>query len=589
MDKVSRYLITTSDERTWKFDRPVIFLGEWCRLFDRRHIWEKMDAIVAVPYGLGQQKKEFDHNITRELTDNLFKILCNSLNQHHGLSYGDRFWKIVLGHWLYRYVDVIFNRVKTLEQCLQEHTISGTSVFANHNYYLATQDTHTAIWAFNDDIWNNVLISRILQYLEGVNFPIEIIANPSPSTSYVYRKISIPSKRKAISKYVYDRARKILGYLARDEDAFIINSYLPRIAEIKLQLALGQFPQFWSSPTVSLLDKVNKCLRVHLTCRFVGNSEDGLENILNIMFFELLPVCYLEGFDNLLDTVSQVPWPENPKYIFTSSNFDVDEVFKVWAAQKIEKGSKYYIGQHGNYGAQQNNDNPSNEEITADKFLTWGWTDGLSQHAPAFIFRILGDKAEDYDRQGGLLLIELHSGHRLSTWDNIAEFGDYFEYQKRFILKLLPLPKENLTVRLHSAYVDLKWNEMSRWKEFDSSIYINSSGDIKKLIARSRLVIHGYDSTGMLETLSKNIPTLAFWPNCYDNLRPTAKPFYDLLVDVGIVHLSPESVAQKVNEVWSDVDGWWRQDFLQEARVKFCERYAKQTSRPIRTLIRMLK
>ena len=60
MQKKSRFLITTSDERTWKFDRPVIFLGEWCRLHNRRHLWESMDAIVAAPYGLGLIKKDAD-------------------------------------------------------------------------------------------------------------------------------------------------------------------------------------------------------------------------------------------------------------------------------------------------------------------------------------------------------------------------------------------------------------------------------------------------------------------------------------------------------------------------------------------------
>lgn len=39
--ETGRYLITTADERTWKFDRPVLFLGEWCRLYDRRHVWQQ--------------------------------------------------------------------------------------------------------------------------------------------------------------------------------------------------------------------------------------------------------------------------------------------------------------------------------------------------------------------------------------------------------------------------------------------------------------------------------------------------------------------------------------------------------------------
>ena len=60
MIKKKRYLITTEDENTWKFDRPVIFLGEWCRLYERKHIWKNMDAIVSKPYGLETTNKDKD-------------------------------------------------------------------------------------------------------------------------------------------------------------------------------------------------------------------------------------------------------------------------------------------------------------------------------------------------------------------------------------------------------------------------------------------------------------------------------------------------------------------------------------------------
>lgn len=60
MTKLKRYLITTEDESTWKFDQPVIFLGEWCRLYDRQHIWQNMDAKVAKPYGLDVNNKDID-------------------------------------------------------------------------------------------------------------------------------------------------------------------------------------------------------------------------------------------------------------------------------------------------------------------------------------------------------------------------------------------------------------------------------------------------------------------------------------------------------------------------------------------------
>ena len=104
---------------------------------------------------------------------------------------------------------------------------------------------------------------------------------------------------------------------------------------------------------------------------------------------------------------------------------------------------------------------------------------------------------------------------------------------------------------------------------------------IGDLISESRLVVFAYDSTGILEMLSQDVPTMAFWQNGLEHLRENAKPSYQLLVDVGIVHLSPESLSQKINEVWSDVNSWWCNDKVKDARIMFCKKYARTTQNPV--------
>jgi putative transferase (TIGR04331 family) len=589
MSKQPRYLITTADERTWKFDRPVIFLGEWCRIYDRRHIWKDMDAIVAAPYGLGLAKKDADHAEARTLEEIFFPLLCNALNRFHGTQHGARFWRIVLGHWLHRYVDVMLNRIKTLEQCLQLHQISGLTAYDNDDYALATQDSYAAIWAFNDDRWNNALSLRILGLLGAINCPVDFIAG-CESQGFSWNALATtPNIKRKVWKWCYQRAGKLASYLARDDDAFIISSHLPKKEAIKLQLALGQCPQLWVSSKLKISEEPDRTLRKSLASQVIIKSENNLENILSLMVFELLPVCYLEGFARLSGLVKQQPWPTKPKFILTSNNFDTDEIFKLWAADKAESGSKYITGQHGNNYGTHRYMAPAIEESTADKFLTWGWTDGLLQHTPAFIFKIAGKKTEYYNPQGGLLLIELYQNHRVTTWDSTAEFVNYFEDQQIFISELASRSKQNLTIRLHAVYRYQKWNEEARWQAFDPSLKIDT-GDIaiKDLIAQSRIVVHSYDSTGILETLSQNIPTLAFWQDKFEHLRDSAKPYYQLLVDAGIVHLTPESVAHKVNEVWDDVDGWWSQCKVQNARKQFCDRYARTSQYPVRQLKNIL-
>lgn len=67
MQPISRYLVTTADEKTWELNRPIIFLGEWCRIYDRRQIWSRLDAIVAKPYGLDNDQRINDYKLALNL------------------------------------------------------------------------------------------------------------------------------------------------------------------------------------------------------------------------------------------------------------------------------------------------------------------------------------------------------------------------------------------------------------------------------------------------------------------------------------------------------------------------------------------
>ena len=329
-------------------------------------------------------------------------------------------------------------------------------------------------------------------------------------------------------------------------------------------------------------------LRKKLSNKISRRSNNKLEEFLYEAVFELLPICYLEGFLILDKIVEKQDWPLKPEFIFTSNNFDTDEVFKLWSAKKVELGVTYIAGQHGNNYGTHRYMAPTIEEATADKFLTWGWTDGLRQHIPAFVFKTVNIKSK-YNSKGGLLLVELCYGGQISTWDRFYEFEIYIREQLNFVDNLMKKPRENLTIRLHQPYNFPFGSEFSRWQDFDETLNLEFSMNIRHLIAQNRLVVHSYDSTGILETLTQNIPTLAFWQNGFDHLRESAKPYYKLLVDVGIVHLTSESVAQKVNEVWEDVDGWWGQATVQDARKKFCERYARQSQNPINELKLLLR
>lgn len=583
MTSDNRFLITTADERSWKFDQPVLFLGEWCRVYERKKTWKDMDAIVAKPYVLTSEQKEHNRIYVQTLSKQLLGELTNVLNEFHKTNHNLRYWNIILGHWLQRSVAVIFNRFFTLQTALKAYKVAASKVLDSSNYTLTTPDSFSFIWACNDDTWNHVLYSKILKFCGNVNLEID---DKSLRGIHGFNCESKTIDSKSLKQHFFQEVNNVLQIFSKKEDAFIVKTYLPRKVSIKLQLAFNQCPQFWQSPkVVASTPDANQRRLIKLD----AEQYDGFERYVRLQLPELIPTCYLEGYNNLLQQVMSLPWPKKPRFIFTSNSFDTDEIFKTWTATKVEEGIPYFVGQHGNnYGTLLGSQHWP-ELVTCDKFITWGWTNKKVKNVPAYIFKNANLKLNEYDPKGGLLLIEVSMPHRLTIWDSYFEFGIYLEEQFRFVKTLSEIIQKQLTVRLHHEYAKHTWSESERWRVCCPGIRVeNGTMRIKNMIKKSRLVIHSYDSTGILETLSSNVPTMCFWHGELDHLLPSAKPYYDLLKKAGILAYTPEEAAESINMCWENLNAWWESTKVQDARKEFCEEFAKIDNRPIRTLKRIL-
>lgn len=592
MNKKKYHLITSANESTWKFDRPVIFLGEWCRLYERKHIWENMDAIVAKPYGLEQSNKDADFFLIRKIEEKLFNEFIEILNQHHKTSYSKRYWQIILGHWFKLSLSVVFKNIKTLKKCFESYEITGTTLITNEDYELATQDYRSSIFAIYDITWQCFLYNKILKLLDPKILKIETKKEKNQSNKNINFRIKQFENNKSIKNIINALAHKGYSFLANkfvnDNDAFIIDPYLPLREQIKLDIALGQWPQLWKRAKPKIDAKTNKLLRKSLTKKFFKNSGDDIENIIRQVLFELLPVVFLEGFKSLNKIVNNQPWPKSPKFIYTCSNFHTDEIFKLWSVLKIDNGAKYYIGQHGNNYGTSKEFTPRIEEDTSDKFFTWGWKNDNSKFKPAFMFKTAKKKII-YNKQGGILLVKKPLGPDRGPWDTFTEFNEYFKDQKNFVSLLSTDIKKKLTIKLSPRFRYKLFREDLRWIEFDPKLKIETRNiDINRLILDSRLIVHGYDSTGVLETLSQNIPSLVFLEYGLNHLHEHIKSDYQMLIDAGIMHINSTSLADKVNEIWDNINDWWEQKEVKEARIKFSNLYAKSCDHPAKKMSSLL-
>ena len=71
-----------------------------------------------------------------------------------------------------------------------------------------------------------------------------------------------------------------------------------------------------------------------------NETNDELEKTIRYLVPYLIPTSYLENYDYLKSTATEIKWPKRPQAIVTSNAYDFNELFKIWAASKIEQGTK---------------------------------------------------------------------------------------------------------------------------------------------------------------------------------------------------------------------------------------------------------
>jgi putative transferase (TIGR04331 family) len=291
-----------------------------------------------------------------------------------------------------------------------------------------------------------------------------------------------------------------------------------------------------------------------------------------------IPTIYLEGYKKLQSQVAGLAWPDKPRLIFTSNAYNSDDVFKAWAAEKVEFGAPLVIGQHGgHYGVGRWSFTEDHEYKISDCYLSWGWSDESHPKVKP-VGQLKGKRplGVRHAKQPSALLVT-YAMPRYSYWmystPVASQWFYYLEDQIRFVESLPKRIQDSLMVRLYPS--DYGWGQFNRWRNRFPTLQLDTGGlDINRLIRRSRIYISTYNATTFLESFTMNVPTVIFWNPNYWELRDSAIPFFEELKKVGIFHERPESAASHVAAIWDDVDAWWTSLEVKAVREKFCRHYS---------------
>jgi putative transferase (TIGR04331 family) len=567
MSDIARQLLLTADERLWPAGRPVLFLGEWCKLYARKSVWQGMDACTVPHPWKDFVRFSADYDYLKSLYERLLPRLADQLNQMHGTRHGERYWRILIGPWLATFMHIACERWTVLTAALEGWNIDAVAcpgLVPHMQVPLHMNDLHERAASDN---WNGFLYAAILQS-KGVKVCSEVGAEAPelvPATE-TPRRASMTQRMLGALSRGYSRL------FTRARDVFMISTYVPLERLVWMQLGLRQFPIRAASVAVEQVPLNPQRRRWRLECA----ADNAFEAFLFDMLPQQMPRVYNEGYCRLLEQVAARPWPASPRSIFTSNALWGDEVTMAYTAAVVEAGTALLHGQHGGlYGVGAFSWAEAHESAISDLYVTWGWTESpIEKFAPVGYFkRQLATGWQD-DPQGYLTLVCYdfpRYTHRLDSEALVMQSG-FIENCLEFGRSLHGGVRDKLLIRLTPR--ESGWYQESRWKDQLPEVAVDrGQQSMRRLMLASRLLVYTYNSTGFLEAFVSGIPCIMFWDPDVSRLRPAATPYFNDLKAVGILHESPQEAAAHVLAVWDNVAGWWGSPPVQAALRRFCSMY----------------
>jgi putative transferase (TIGR04331 family) len=573
------FLATTALEEFWDTSKPLLFLGEWCRRYNRKSFWEPLRGEVLVnPWHDMQQLYKAYHYVA-DVYERLLPVLGEALNSTHKVNHSKRYWRIILGPWLLFYIPVIYDRYMCLRTALDDYPVVTSTVLAEAAW-VTPCDTLEFVQLIKEDPYNLQLYSRILKLL-GYDFPQKTFS--VAATSFPLSERNLPWGKNRLRKFLVTKLA-VLSQGCRANHAIIFrDSYFSR--RVELQLIIKTFGRIWP-----VLEELTQTPRLkpntpaRMSLQNVLPAENDFERLLNQMLPLDFPQSFMEGFDGLQNEAERI-YPSIPKAIFSSGAWYFDEAFKQWAAVSTENGTQLLGAQHGgNYGGLAHHAHEDHELTITDRYFSGGWerSDRGAKVTPWFVTKLAGRKHLHADSQkaGILFVATADPRYLLQIPHTPGRFNRYLLWQSRFLASIKARLLSKIRVRFFAE--DFGWDIAQRWRTSYPEIRVETwDTPFTRSLENCRLYVGDHIGTTFQEALSADKPTILFWDPAINELRPEAQPYYDRLRAAGILYDTPEAAADGVNLVYDNVVAWWNDPARQEARRIFCHRFARTSSNAV--------
>lgn len=567
------FFATTAIEEFWDKDQKIIFLGEWCKLHNKRKewmsleyedvqfVWENIDTILN---GIEYCNKIYERTLIQ---------LAQILNAYHGIEKDVQYYRIILGNWLFLFIHQLYDKYLTLKKAFEKYPDAQTWLLDEEQYYIPVE-YNSYIEHILSDKYALQIYSQVLMAL-GYDFERKKLSKPIEQSLSYRLNFNLSKKLRlfdlftkvssSISAFLHTKTITITSpYFSYNS----VEKYLKILFKSRFQCILDDMRY-----------KVNISFKIDQTMRKQELSLNGdeFEAVLSKILLSNIPVLFVEGFASFRSAVVNLSIHKS-KAFYTANALYGNYIFKYYIAEHY-KTIKILNGQHGGgYGIHFITATEEYEKSVVDIFYTSGWKKNESTiplAVPKFFSKecslcISSDKIlftiNEMPRYVYRLQFSpLASNYLFETLNQIMAFLKHFQMRDKLLIRTYP---QNL----------YGWDTNERIAEhFSDCFFDDFSKPFEQMLRRARVFVTSGAHTTYLEALAANKPTVIFLSDKVFRFHPDVQPYFERLQDVNILHYSPESAAKHLNAVYEDVDTWWQSAEVQDARESFVEKYARSS------------
>ena len=300
-------------------------------------------------------------------------------------------------------------------------------------------------------------------------------------------------------------------------------------------------------------------------------TENEFENFLIENLHILIPLNITCGLKSIKDQIKKIKF--DPKIVFTMYGHASNDFFKIWLADKIDKGKKLIICEHG--GDTEQKRYFDFHKNVADKMITHTTPKNNSeiQLPPTFA------QKKNFLKTGSKLLYlcfnQYHFSYRIHNGPIGPEMQDYFLFSKNFLNRLNKDIKKSLIIR--QGPLDI-WKLKDKFRKYFGKKYVSNNKNLYKDLFNSKVVINTCFGTTYIQTMVYNKPTILLLSKDLWNINKNVKNFYEVLKENKLIFTDFEQANYHLSSIWDNPLDWWESKEINKIKKDFNKHFANQNN-----------